>query len=368
MKKITPQYLTKDGVVRVVKLPDSSLQSTVPPAIYRVCKNDSEYYLEHVANSFELPAKIYGSSKARAKRTVETFLDRTSTTGVSITGLKGAGKTDLAKLMCNKVIKHGYPVLLINDPFVGAQFNTFIKDIGICATFHDEFAKTFSRNMEGTSTNSQPNQDQLLTLFDGADAGQRLMIIVENQIGSISDLYFNRPGRIFYNYEFRKIEDEVVTGFVKDQKLPKKFAKEMVDYSRTNRTLTFDSMKAICEQRVRYGESLEQITAELNVPSFRNKKFEFRITKLQAPAGLTVVSYEKVVPDFNVDSGFDLMYVRSNKLSDGKIIANPDSFEFSYHDITYTDGKKVIYEDAGWTILGEIFEVTRTPITTFESI
>jgi len=348
-----PQYLINNGSVRIIKLPDEALQPTIPPAVYTLVHDDmGGFSLIHMHDKYDTPKRLYGTIKKRSSRIVDTFLDRQCSTGVAITGLKGAGKSELAKQTCNKVIAAGYPIVIINESYSGTEFNNFIQDLGVCAIFYDEFAKIFNKSAEDNKgQESKSSQEQLLTLFDGSVAGKRLIIITENYYRAISSYFLERPGRIYYHYDYDKLEDAVVKGYTKDLKLSKKFAKEVIGYSRRSTTFTFDSLKAICEQKLRYNESLVEITKELNVITVIEKEQVLVIEEWHC-SDPDLRLHKKTIEDFNPKDEVRLDYM--NKGRDGG--EYEDYAYLNPHDIVYSDGKRVGYKHGPWTILGKIEE------------
>lgn len=339
-----PQYLIDNNSVRVIKLPDEALQKKIPAAIYTLMYDEmGGFSLELVQKKYDTPKKLYGSTNKRSTRIVDTFLDRGCSTGVAITGLKGAGKSELAKQTCNKVVATGFPVIIINEAYYGTEFNNFIHDLGVCAIFYDEFAKTFNKSVDdGKDQKSNTSQEQLLTLFDGSVSGQRLIIITENHYRSISEYFLERPGRIYYHFEYDKLEDAVVKGYTKDLKLSKKFSKQLIEYSRRSASFTFDSLKAICEQKLRYNESLIKITEELNVLIIEQHKC--------TDSRLTLTT--KKIENFDEKSECTIHYI----VDQGDSSEYDDYIHIDPSDIVYTDGKKVGYKSGSWTILGRIEE------------
>lgn len=359
------QYLIKGSTIKVVKLPSKTLQPSIPPAVYTVVQTEEGFALEFMQDSFETPSKLYGTVGKRSSRIVDTFLDRDCSTGVAITGLKGAGKSELAKQTCNKVIAAGFPIVMINEPYSGSEFNTFIKDLGVIGILYDEFAKIFKKDKEGKKVDSSSNQDQLLTLFDGTIPGRRLIVITENSTQEINHYFMLRPGRLFYHYQYEKLEDAVVIGYIKDLKLKKKFAKEVIDYSRSSREFTFDSLKAICEQKLRYNESLAEITAELNVVTKKDKEYQFRITKLKSSDPRHSADMV-IIENFDISSCWDLRYKVTSRVPGEP--SYPDLEEVLPREIVYSDDKTIIYKSGAWTIMGVIEEKPAKPAVDFDAI
>jgi hypothetical protein len=94
------------------------------------------FYLEQI-ESFEIRGKIYGDTRKQSQRILNTFNDRTASTGVMLTGEKGSGKTLLAKLLAVTAAEAGVPTIVINEPWCGEGFNAFMQMIGQPTRFAD---------------------------------------------------------------------------------------------------------------------------------------------------------------------------------------------------------------------------------------
>ena len=158
----------------------------LPPATY-IIKWDKQreiYYLEQVVN-FVLPDKIYGDTPQHADRILQTFLARPLSTGVLLSGVKGSGKTLLAKKTSVEGLLHKIPTLIVNQDFHGEAFNAFIQSLEHeTIILFDEFEKTYEHEA----------QQKVLTLFDGTFPSKKLFIVTTNKSYNLSNYLLNRPG------------------------------------------------------------------------------------------------------------------------------------------------------------------------------
>jgi len=144
---------------RTVNVDDVTVLDVLPVQNYSVNYNSmvDQYSLEPIDN-FTLPAKIYGDVTKHTKRILNTFKSRPNSTGVSLSGEKGSGKSLLAKNIAIEAQSHNIATIVINEPFCGDTFNKFIQSIE-CPTIvlFDEFEKMKSQvNMTKDYLSKQP--------------------------------------------------------------------------------------------------------------------------------------------------------------------------------------------------------------------
>ena len=166
----------------------------LPVQNYMVDYNEmtKEYSLS-VISDFKLPKKVYGDIKKKADRIINTFQERSMSTGVHFDGVKGSGKSMLAKYTSSIAASFGIPTIVVNKPYCGDEFNRFVQSIdGEAVIIFDEFEKVYDWG----------EQDKILTLFDGVFPSKKLFILTTNNSGRVSEFLKNRPGRIYYSFSF----------------------------------------------------------------------------------------------------------------------------------------------------------------------
>jgi polynucleotide 5'-kinase involved in rRNA processing len=120
--------------VHIYKMNEETALDVLPPKIYTVRFHQlMGYYLEITKDRLEMPVKIYGTVEARVSKCVKTYMERSTSTGILLTGDKGTGKSLLMSMLANAVIDAlNMPIILIKDAFTGTQFTSFIETIGEC--------------------------------------------------------------------------------------------------------------------------------------------------------------------------------------------------------------------------------------------
>ena len=258
-------YFLKTGnTYRVASDEAMDIHRMLPAGNYVVKINEmsGELYLEHI-DGFAIPGKIYGNCLKNTDKIIRTFMDREHATGVMMTGEKGSGKTLLTKNVSIQLAKQGIPTIVINAPWSGDKFNTFIQNIEQpCAILFDEFEKTY---------NERDEQEAILTLLDGVFPTKKLFMLTCNDKWRIDSHMRNRPGRIFYMIDFKGLDEIFIREYcydnLKDASL--KNIDSMVNIGSLFAEFNFDMLKAIVEEMNRYNESPQEALEMLNAkPEF----------------------------------------------------------------------------------------------------
>lgn len=253
----------KNGNVFRTTEPNTDNQyKELPAAIYTVKYNDmtGEYYLE-ITDPFVLPKRYYGDTIKIADRIINTYQDRPNSTGVMLSGEKGSGKTLLSKTICMKSLENGVPTLLVNSPFFGEEFNSFMQGIEQdCIVLFDEFEKVF---------NNPKHQEQLLTLLDGVYPSHKMFIFTINEEKHINDNLRNRPGRIFYYKVFEGLGLSFIEEYANDNLNNKDNIRGLLNVSCAFYSFNFDMLAGIVQEMNRYNETAYESVELLNCkPTF----------------------------------------------------------------------------------------------------
>lgn len=277
-------YFSQGSTVKLADNADVVVTDNLPVGNYVVKFNEQTgtFYLEQ-AEEFSIPSKLYGGVEKRADRIISTFRDRTQNTGVLLTGEKGSGKTMLARLISFNLAEHGIPTIIVSSEYYGETFNQFISQIDQeCVIVFDEFEKLYDRE----------SQTQVLTLLDGLFSKKKMFIITVNNIHSVDEHLINRPGRIYYYYDYAGLEREFVSEYCELNLVDKSQTADVLRVCSVFGAFNFDMLAGMVQEMNRYGETARDVLKHLNIrPGQAGTWCNYNIT-------ITVPGVEAPVADY----------------------------------------------------------------------
>jgi len=266
---MTKTFLKSGNTFRVRDNDSVKAFGELPAATYTIKFDDraGEFFLEQIEN-FTLPDKIYGKNTDYSNRILSTFNARPGSTGVLLSGIKGAGKTLLAKQTSVAARDQGIPTIVINRDWNGDEFNSFIQSISTPAIIlFDEFEKIYGWS----------EQRKILTLFDGVFPSRKLFLVTTNTDRDVSEYMKNRPGRIYYNFEFDTLGQDFIQEFLEDRLDDKSQIEGILKYTQVFSFFNFDMLNAAVEEMNRYGESLTEVLEVLNIKPENRSTDTFKV-------------------------------------------------------------------------------------------
>lgn len=277
-------YFISGTSVSLQRADELIIANELPAAVYYVRVNPmtKEMYLSRT-DEFHPPEKLYGDTVRNADRIINTFSHRPKSTGVLLEGVKGSGKTLLTKVVSSRLIEIRIPTIIIDQRFSGPAFNEFMGKIGTALVLFDEFEKTF-RSDNSEDSNDESAQEELLTLFDGTVESKKLFMLSVNNSWQISDFFINRPGRIFYSFNFRGLTESSIREYCLENLKDREQIESIVRISQTFKDFTFDALSSLVEEMNRYDESAADAIRFMNItPSRAEVEFDVEVVCEEHP-------------------------------------------------------------------------------------
>lgn len=247
--------------------------SALPAGMYRIHWHPEKGWWLTNDHPIHINEKIYGDHQRRVDRVIETFKIYPRNLGVLLSGNKGMGKSLVCKMICQRMIEEGYPIITVSEYIPG--ISNFLHQIDTeCVIFFDEFDKLFHQSEEDYSNNSIRPQDEMLGLFDGVDTNKKLFLVTCNQIDNISNYFVNRPGRFHYHFRFTYPTAEEVEVYLNDN-VKDEYKDEIINvlaFAQKVR-MNYDCLRSIVFE-LNLGRTFYDFIDDLNILNVQNERYE----------------------------------------------------------------------------------------------
>lgn len=326
MSDIKVKYIKLDNNIRLIESASVDINDTLPLSTYNLMLDPEtgQFYLNDIGTVGDIPEKVYGHLDRYTDRIMETFKYRSpANTGIMLSGVKGAGKTLLTKLISIRAAEEGLPTVLVNSAYNPDKLAQFIKRLDTrCVIVFDEFDKTYDASIKGDNGEDigVNVQAPLLSLLDGVYATNKLFVFSLNELASVNDYMLNRPGRVFYHYKFSTLDAETVEDVCNDKLKNKKYTKDIVMLSYIVHRFTFDILNAVIAECNHYDESPLKFIDAMNVHVGLEGYYRFEL--VDDNTGTVIGSCRQYIGEREYDGSYGNIEIR----------VDPDLFSDKWFD------------------------------------
>lgn len=261
------KYLTRGEEVDFVETDDIYVDEKLPVGTYVLKHNDLRgFYLAKVTN-FKNEGRIYGDAEDLADMIFKGYKQRETSTGALLHGYKGTGKSNLVRMICEKLIDDGCPVIVINECYEGSDFLAVFGKLPNCGVVFDEFEKVYKPH----------EQPELLSVFDGMSTTKSLFLLTANDYNKIDTHLINRPGRLLYSIEFEGLTSEIIDEYLDVNLLNKEHADSIRSVFSVYSAVTFDMIKGVVDEVNRTDMSAKKIIKYMNIDMYGDSFAQYRV-------------------------------------------------------------------------------------------
>ena len=243
----------------------------LPKGIYEVKLSMAGFYLSKIAESFTFDYKLYGLNQKFIDYVLKTYKNTTGNLGVLLDGIKGTGKTVVAKELCNRL---QLPVILVqsmgndtNDKLIKYLSTAIDFD---CIFFFDEYEKEFK------------DSSDVLSFMDGTynSIYRKVFLLTTNELNVDPNL-LGRPSRIRYKKSFGNLSEEVTREILNDILEDKTAIEKVIELTHSMNIITIDLIKAIATEINIHGtEALPDIKETFNI-EFSKFSYLYKIIQVR---------------------------------------------------------------------------------------
>lgn len=213
-------------------------------------------------SGLSLPSKVYCTQRDERfiDKVINSYnLSESGFTGVMLAGLKGSGKTVMAKMIANK---SGLPIINIDKsirPYILRNLVENLGDTSVCFLF-DELDKVLA----------DYDDSVLLQVLDGSDTkGKHMILFTCNDDDEISEYLIDRCSRIRYWREFDEMSPSLIMEVLNDKLNDKKEVKSLTDFIKDNfEVCSFDNIASFVKEANDYPTiTYEELFEDMNLSS-----------------------------------------------------------------------------------------------------
>jgi len=245
------------------------IKDKLPINTYEIDFNPMAGFSLVTRKDFKVTEKIYGNVEEKINKVITGYQNYNRSLGIIFSGDKGIGKSLASRLLCQKMIALGLPVILVNN--TEKSIINFLSSIDQeCVFLFDEFEKNYCQTKQKVSDSDYLTQDDFLSFFDGTNSSvKHLFIITCNQIDNLSTYLINRPGRFHYHIRWAYPSTEDITEYLQDN-LDKSYWGEISEVCNFNNRmpLNYDCLRSICFE-LNLGVPFKKAIETLNILKYQ---------------------------------------------------------------------------------------------------
>lgn len=242
---------------QIIPKPLGTDYDLIPGKVYTmdVDKYVDDPYLKE-DKDFEFPEKYYLGDKDKnfINKVVKTYNNTNKlTTGVLLSGLKGSGKTLMAKKIA---VESNLPIIIISQHVNASDIEPFFAKINtnVCVIF-DEIDKYW-------------NSRYLLGFLDGVKPScKKLVLCTCNDEEEINEYLNDRCSRIRYKKSFNCLTKEIIQGIMNDVLDNEEKAKSATEFIFNSiEVVSYDNVVMFAEEvKNNQNDSYESILEDMNI-------------------------------------------------------------------------------------------------------
>lgn len=234
-----------------------------PGMVYSI---DVDRYTDAISleetSGLSLPSRVYCTQRDERfiDKVINSYnLSKSGFTGVMLAGLKGSGKTVMAKMIANK---SGLPIINIDKnirPYILRNLVEKLGDTSVCFLF-DELDKVLA----------DYDDSVLLQVLDGSDTkGKHMILFTCNDDNEISEYLIDRCSRIRYWRKFDEMSPSLIMEVLNDKLNDKKEVKSLTDFIKDNfEVCSFDNIASFVKEANNYPTTtFEELFEDMNLSS-----------------------------------------------------------------------------------------------------